>query len=276
MGRSRSRSQTERDTELMLIAMQLERRVAIAGDWHNDTTWIMNVFSRIRTVAPDVRTILQLGDLEIGNDKYAKARLNFIDERCRGTGIERVLVTPGNHDNWDRLEEHAAFARGWPVPLSEHVWALPPGFRFILGGRSFLSFGGAASVQNLLTEGKNYWTGEIRPHEEFARAAAGGQADVMLTHEAVDAGLPRVQDRIHGRSSGRWVPERRDASARSRKYTTDLWNSVRPEVLFHGHIHVRDEVRLEDGRRVYSLADNHEKLGNLGIFEPSSLGWTWH
>lgn len=256
--------------------MHSERHVAIAGDWHNDTTWIMNVFARVKSAIPPLHTILHLGDLEIGNDKYAKARLNFIDERCRGTGVERVLVTPGNHDNWDRLEQRREWGRRMPTPLSDHVWALPPGFRFDLGGRHFLSFGGAASVQDVLVAGSNYWPGEVRPVQEFEEAAASGHADVMLTHEAVNAGLPRVDQRTSGSGGQHLLPDRRRASIRSRQLVTDLWNEVSPELLFHGHMHVRDQLQLPDGRRVYSLADNREKVGNMGLLDLTTLGWTWH
>jgi hypothetical protein len=260
----------------MMISMRTESQAAIAGDWHNDIPWIMNVFSRISTWSPHVRTILHLGDLEVGNDKYAKSRLNFIDERCRGTGIKRVLVTPGNHDNWDRMQQRTEWAHGQPTPLSEFVWCLPPGFRFDFGGKQFLSFGGAASVQDTLIEGKNFWPGEVRPHREFEAAAHAGHADVMLTHEAVDAGLPRVLQRTSGPGSRPMLPERRDASARSRQLVTDLWNEVQPDVLFHGHMHVRDQLKLPDGRRVYSLADNRERLGNIGVLDVRALEWSWH
>ncbi|WP_123940215.1 MULTISPECIES: metallophosphoesterase [unclassified Frondihabitans] len=248
--------------------------MAVAGDWHNDRTWIMNVFSRISTAAPDVRVILQLGDLEIGTDKYAKAFLNFIDERCRGHNIDYVLVTPGNHDDRDRLDAKQEWRRGEPTPLSEHVLALPPGYRFGLGGRSVLSFGTGASVQDDLVKGVNWWPQEVPAPGLFDAAAALGHVDILLTHEAVLGGPASVAAIINGRASKRWRPERLAASARSRELISGLCEAVDPAIVFHGHMHVRGQTEPGAPRRIYSLADNRSP-GNAGILTMATLDFQW-
>ncbi|ROQ37064.1 calcineurin-like phosphoesterase family protein [Frondihabitans sp. PhB188] len=275
-GRTRSWSQTLHDIDAMKVAMQNEEEVIIAGDWHNDITWLMNVFPRARRASPASRTLLHLGDIEIGGhgDTHRAAVLNFIDERCRGNGIDRVLVTPGNHDNWDRITQKRAWRLGLPAPLSEYVWVLPRGYRFTIGDKTFMSFGGAASVQSVVDEGKNWWPAEVAPNDEYEAAGAAGFADVMLTHEAINGGPDRIEDIIHGKANGRWFPERLEASERSRALTTALFDAVRPGLLLHGHMHARGEKTLPDGRRIIALADNRT-AGNVGILDVETLAWRW-
>lgn len=96
--------------------------------------------------APEVDTIFQLGDFGFfphrsGNDFVAE-----VDALCTAAGIKRVIVTPGNYEDWSELDKLFASRPGEAVRLSEVVRALPRGFRFTLGGHTFLSFGGAASV----------------------------------------------------------------------------------------------------------------------------------
>ncbi len=275
-GLSRSWSKTLLDVDVMNEAMGTEREVIIAGDWHNDMTWLMNVFPRARSASPVARTILHLGDIEIGDegDTFRASVLNFLDERCRGNGIERILVTPGNHDNWDRITTKKAWGLGLPVPLSEFVWVLPRGYRFQLNDKTFMSFGGAASVHEPLEHGRNWWPAEVGSDGEFETAGAAGFAHVMLTHEAINGGPDRIEDIIHGKANQRWLPERLDASRRSRCLTTSLFETVHPDMLFHGHMHASGTKTLGDGRRIVALADNRT-VGNIGILDTSSLTWRW-
>lgn len=204
---------------------------------------------------------------------YRKAVLGFIDERCRGNGIERVLVTPGNHDNWDRIQSKKAWQAGLPAPLSEFVWVLPRGYRFDVGGKTFLSFGGAASLQQQLIEGSNWWPAEVASDPEFEQAGAAGFAHVMLTHEAIDGGTERVEDIIHS-NSRLPLPERHEASARSRALTTALFDKVRPHILLHGHMHASGQAQLGDGRQVVSLSSDG-RPGNIGVLDTEMLTWRW-
>jgi hypothetical protein len=71
-----------------------------------------------------------------------------------------------------------------------------------------------------------------------------------------------------------WGWEALAYSAESRRRVTTVWNTLHPKVLAHGHIHVQDEVTLEDGRRVYSLGCD-EQRGNLALLDPASLEWEW-
>ncbi|BDZ50516.1 hypothetical protein GCM10025867_48200 (plasmid) [Frondihabitans sucicola] len=253
-------------------------RVVVAGDWHSNIIWAMKVIPRAAQMAPGAKTILQLGDFNIGRGRVAKAFVNMVDARCRGNGIEQVLITPGNHEDYGRLRSTPAWVRREPVRIGQHIWVLPHGYRFVIGGRTFMSFGGAASVdrhrRNAHGKNRDWWPDEVARKEAYAEAALSGPADIMLTHEAVNGATEATAGIEEGRNPGRWPADRLWASAISRSRTTDLWNAIHPGILFHGHIHSRAEATLEDGRRVYSMAPD-ERPGNIGVLELETLHWRW-
>lgn len=223
--------------------------VAIAGDWHGNTAWIHKMIPAISRTDPGVRTILHLGDL------WPNASvLRTIDIQCRATGIERVLVTLGNHEPWPVLTERLDASPGGAVQLSEHVFVLQRPQRFTIFGRQFLSLSGASSVDaEWRIPGKEWWPDERITDEQVAAAIAGGLCDIMLTHESV-AGTPveLVQRILNGNPLG--FPETALAkSAASREQVSRVWNATRPDLLVHGHMHAAGEGITDDGRRVVSL-----------------------
>jgi hypothetical protein len=255
---------------------ETETDVAIVGDLHSNSVWALNVLPRIGTLSPGVRTVLQLGDFNVGVGRAAKGFLNLVDSLCRGQGIDRLLITPGNHDHQERNDSLTAIQRGEPAQISERVSILPRGYRFAIGGRSFLSFGGAASLDSdRRTEGVDWWPTEVASEATYVEAAAQGYADVMLTHEAVDGATLATRGIEAGKNPYGWPAHRLSASADSRRLNTDLWNAVRPRLLFHGHLHERAYGHLADGRKVYSL-DRDPRHGNMGILNLESLDWAWH
>lgn len=71
-----------------------DTQVAVCGDWHGNLDWLRTLAPAITSLAPDVRTVLQLGDWWMNTD--ASDRI-FTD-----AGIERAYVTLGNHEPWGR------------------------------------------------------------------------------------------------------------------------------------------------------------------------------
>ncbi|WP_354025929.1 metallophosphoesterase [Conyzicola nivalis] len=118
-----------------------ETRVAVAGDWHGNTIWIQEMIPALHAAAPEVGTILHAGDFGILPGPRGKGFLAAVDAQCEASVIERVLVTPGNHDDWTRMNHRFVSQPGEAIRLSDRVWVLPRGFRFTLAGRTFLSFG---------------------------------------------------------------------------------------------------------------------------------------
>jgi hypothetical protein len=105
---------------------------------------------------------------------------------CADHGVD-IWITPGNHEDWGRLTTMWASPEnvGQPLQLTDHVRVLPRGCRFELGGRSFVSLGGAPSVDlDRRTVGKDWWAEEAITPEDVELVVEGGHADVMLAHDA--------------------------------------------------------------------------------------------
>lgn len=240
-----------------------DQRVAVCGDWHGNAGWARMLGRALPHLAPDVTTILHLGDYWMNGDE--------VDEAFADTGIERILVTLGNHEPYGELTPLLDEHPGSAVRVSHLTWILPRPARLSIGGRSVLSLGGASSVdRESRQEGLTWWPGEAIDDSHVAAAIAGGSADLMLTHES-PAGTPvRPVQKILRENPGWFTKAALEASAASRARVSQVWDAVRPELLAHGHMHVAAGGKTEDGRRVASLGrDGHE--GNLGFLDMQTL-----
>ena len=258
------------------LTLRGENAVAVAGDWHGNTMWVQEIVPALHAAAPEIRTILHVGDFGILPGPRGKAFLAAVDARCKVSGIERILVTPGNHDDWGRLTRRFASRPGEAIRLSEAVWVMPRGFRFTLAGRAFMSFGGAASLDYGYRRARGtWWAAEMPTVEDVAAAAAvdGGPVEVLITHETIDGGTPKVEAVLRSNPQG-WDDMALDYSQRSRRLVTALWAGVSPDILFHGHIHTADRVELPTGQRIVSLGSDQQKK-NCGVLGLADLAWSW-
>lgn len=243
-----------------------DQRVAVCGDWHGNVGWARTLARVLPYLAPDVTTLLHLGDWSMPQDE--------VDEVFAETDIDRIFVTLGNHEPWDRISPLLDANPGRAVRVSKLTWILPRPARLTIGGRRVLSLGGAASVdRQSRTEGLTWFPDETVNDEHVAAAIAGGPADLMLTHEG-PAGTPVRPVRKILRTNPHHFPKAAlEASAASRARIAEVWDAVRPELLAHGHMHVAAGGKADDGRRVASLGrDGHE--GNLGILDMNTLKLT--
>ncbi len=240
-----------------------DERVAVCGDWHNNIGWVRTIARALPILAPDITTLLQLGDWGM--------KPSVVDSEFMNTDIDTVLVTLGNHEQWGRISPALTKNPGSSIRVSGMTWLLSRPARLTIGGRKVLSLGGAASVDRYSRiEGLTWWADEAISDEHVAEAIAGGPADVMLTHES-PAGTPVRAVRAKLRTNPWGFPD--DAlvdSAASRARVTAVWDAVRPELLLHGHMHVPGGGAMEDGRRVASMGRDVQQ-GNLGFLNMRTL-----
>jgi len=249
-------------------------RVAFAGDWHGNVGWVQRSIPLLHRFAPDVTQILHAGDFGYGPGREQRGFLAGVDFWAKTAGVTSVLVTPGNHEHWDRLNVLFAASPGEPVRISDVVTMLPRGHRFSLGGRTFMSFGGAASVDfEYRIPGDTWFKSEIPTDEDVARAISAGPVDVLITHETVDGGTRASQRALDSNPFG-WSLEALDYSALSRGRVTRLWDALRPKLLAHGHMHSPDFITLPDGRRVISLGRDRQEH-NMAILDLDPLETEW-
>lgn len=222
-----------------------DRRVWVAGDWHGNAGWAQTLLPALRRVDPHITTLLHAGDW------WMEPRA--VDYWAELAGIERVLVTLGNHEPYDKytplLQAHA----GCAVRISRTVWLLPRPFAFEIGGRRIVSLGGAASVDRLWRrEGYDWWADE-RILDRQVESALEMTADVMVTHESPAATPVLGVQRILASNPHQFPQEVLYESAHSRTQVQRVWDALRPAILIHGHMHVYDAGIAPDGRRVVSL-----------------------
>lgn len=240
-----------------------DQRVAVLGDVHGNVGWMRMLAKALPHLAPDVTTILQLGDWWMPPGE--------IDEALAETGITGIYVTGGNHEPWGEITPLLNRYPGEAIQVSSLTWLLPRPARLTIGGRSVLSLGGASSVdRESRVEGLTWWPQEAITDEHVAAAIAGGPADLMLTHESpADTPVRRVRE-ILRTNPHRFPKAALEASAASRARVSEVWDAVNPELLAHGHMHVGAGGQTADGRRVASLGrEGHE--WNLGFLDMNNL-----
>ncbi|WP_136045019.1 antitoxin VbhA family protein [Microbacterium sp. K41] len=243
-----------------------DHRVAVCGDWHGNQHWARMISRALPKLAPDVTTLLHLGDWWMPP--------HAVDEIFGETSITRFYVTAGNHEQWDEITPLLEKHPGEAVQVSELTWILPRPARLTIGGRSVLSLGGASSVdRESRPEGVTWWPDEAITDTQVAEAISGGPADLMLTHESPADTPVRAVREILRNNPHRFTKAALEASATSRRRVNKVWDAVRPELLAHGHMHVGAGGQTADGRRVASLGRDDDE-GNLGILDMSNLRMT--
>ncbi|MDP3952986.1 metallophosphoesterase [Microbacterium sp.] len=251
-----------------------DERVWLVGDVHGNAGWIQALLPAMRRFDPSIRTILQVGDYGFDHGGHGTHAVDFWAKKA---GIDRVLVTLGNHEDWGRIAPAQAAAAGMALRVSDVVWLLPRPFRFQVAGREVLSLGGASSVdKSYRIPGKDWFEEELITETMEASAVAGGRADVLLTHESPARAVPEVQALLT-ENPLRWPDDALVLSAEQRERVQRVSDAVLPTLHIHGHMHVYGDIEHADGRRVISL-DRDTFAGNAGVldiptmtFEPLSM-----
>lgn len=240
-----------------------DQRVAVCGDWHGNVAWARTIARVLPYIASDVTTLLHLGDWSM--------RVAEIDKVFTETDVDRILVTVGNHEPFDQISPLLDENPGQAVRVSKLTWFLPRPARLTIAGRRVLSLGGAASVdRQSRIEGLTWFPAEAVTDEHVAAAIAGGPADLMLTHEGPASTPVRPVREVLRTNPHRFPAAALEASAASRARIAEVWDTVRPELLVHGHMHVAGGGKTEDGRRVASLGRDGQE-GNLAILDMTTL-----
>ncbi len=222
--------------------------LGVAGDWHGNREWALRCVHALAEAG--VTEIDHLGDFGIWPG--AKGRTYLLDlEKTLAARDVRLFVTPGNHEDYDQIAELPAIDRGHDIGAvqwaTDHVALLPRGHRWQRNGWTFVSLGGAPSVDRWLRhKGMNWWAAEAITTEDVARVAADGPADVMLAHDAPDAefGTPGVASILAGNPMG-WPGKALAYAAEGRALMTTAFLAVQPRLFLHGHYHLRDEAWID-------------------------------
>lgn len=245
--------------------------VAFAGDWHSASGGVWQTLKRLSDAG--ITRVYHVGDFAIWPDKSGTKFLNTVNGYAEDLGIG-IAVTPGNHEDWAYLNSALALVDPEPFFVRPRIAVLPRGYRWSHAGRSFVSFGGCASIDfEYRTPRRDWWPEEVPTRADLERVRADGRADIMITHDAPRSGTSMVE-RIRSSNPQGWSEVALAYAAGSAQTITDAWTAVQPHILVHGHFHVRDTITLHTGQRIFSLAAE-QAAGNVMVLNLKDTRTTW-
>ena len=243
--------------------------IGFAGDWHGNSTGVGEKIRRLSQAG--VTRLMHVGDFGLWDDRSGRRFLDQVNAYAEESGI-LIVVTPGNHEDW-RYISSAFAAAGAPAMIRSQIVALPRGHRWTHRGHSFVSFGGAASIDFQFRRlGRSWWMEEVPTLDDVEALATGGHAEIMITHDSPAPGTPLV-NRIRATPSG-WSIDALAYAAMGAGRITAAWEAVTPDLLVHGHLHVQDAVTLPSGQRIVSLAEEGNP-GNVMLLNLETMATSW-
>jgi hypothetical protein len=241
------------------------RMIGILGDTHGDGMAVKPAVEI--AAAAGVHVFLSVGDFGIGPWPGDRKSFTKVVDRWLVRTDSWLLVTPGNHENYDRIDAAPRDEAGMTY-LGERLRALPRGFRFHLADRTVGSLGGAVSVDRARRiEGASWWAQEFPDKDDLA-ALGETPLDLLVTHD-VPAGVPL-------QSSFTDLDRGIEAEADDvRDLLREAVDATRPHLVLSGHWHQRLTHTLirADGSetRCEVLPDEHKPY-NASVLDLSTLG----
>jgi len=221
-------------------------QMTVAGDWHGNGRWGAHVLSQAAEAGSDV--LVHTGDFGIWAGGAGARFLDAISGATRKHGIP-VIFVDGNHENFDMLEAMDVDPDTGLRLVAPGIFHAPRGFRWTWAGMNFLALGGATSLDRpSRTPWVSWWPQEEITGAQARAAAAGGPADVMITHD-----VPSGFDVPGLGSDMNWSPVEIARANHHRALLRDVVEQVSPTHLFHGHFHLRHEsdLTLSSGQVVH-------------------------
>lgn len=227
--------------------------VGLAGDWHGNVSHALKALELFAN--NQVRYIFQLGDfgvfgslLEYSADKFRTRiarRLEAYDQW--------LFVTLGNHENYDLVERFSTVEGGEfdgfnYEPKAPRILYFKRGQSLVISKRTFLSIGGAASIDyrwrrewnaSPKARAKVWWPQErisvLDVENTKLEARRLGSVDVLLAHD-VFADAPIGGS--HRADHSKWSAEDFAFAQTSRDALQKVLEATLPKLWLHGHYHV--------------------------------------
>lgn len=245
-----------------------EQDIMVAGDWHGDALWAQNCVHHAADMG--MNYIFHVGDFGIWPGRFGQQFLEVLEESCQKRNVF-IFVTPGNHEEWPRIDAHPVAEDGlqW---FTNHIALIPRGHRWEMNGRTFVSLGGAPSIDFYLrTENVDWWRSEMIPLRVAEEVAEAGHADIMFTHDSPTVTTDAVHNIIFDENPF-WAPEGLRYAAEGRAILDIAVDGVQPTLLMHGHFHIGGFKKFPDGRWVVSLDQQRTRM-NMAMIDLDDLSF---
>lgn len=234
------------------------RTIALAGDWHANTSYAVDAIARAH--AGGAEAIVHLGDFGF---RFAREYLDALDAAL---GHIPLYFIDGNHEDFSWLDERPTDARG-VRPVSARVSHLPRGFRWSWNGRTWLALGGAHSVdRQYRAPDTEWWPQETLTHDDVRRASAPGAVDVLVCHDA-PSGIPVPRTYPNGTFPA--VDEAAGEAHRSR--VRAVVDATSPRLIAHGHFHQHYRASLGEATVIGLAHDQRPLDANLAFIDTVGL-----
>ncbi len=207
--------------------------IYITGDTHGEYDGFLNRIYQYQISKDDI--VIVCGDFGFVWDtpyhRYFLAKLT--------AEPFTIAFVDGNHEDFDLLYTYPIIEwNGGKVhKISDNIYHLMRGQRFVIEGKSFFAMGGAYSVDKAMrVEGRSWWEQELPSNEEYKIAeetlkSCDYKVDYVLTHTV-------PQSVIHYLGC---VPDMNDAELTG--YFEWLYSELNFKKWFAGHFHVNRLVR---------------------------------
>lgn len=253
--------------------------LGVVGDVHGTKDWTVLAIDEYAKIG--VTHILQLGDFGVGSNPRNLDFMESVNDRLKRHSMV-MIITLGNHEDYDLLEamlQPSKYDSNFlQLPEYDHLFFAARGQHWNWDGIEYCSLGGANSInKNSLKPHINWWPQESITLSDLYRINEGGSADIMLTHDCPE-GVPILGALDSSDSNSKWPLRALEYAQESRRNLRVAVDTVKPELLLHGHYHVNADftVELTDLRNqeAYSVRSvglhmqNH--VGNLRLLKPQT------
>jgi hypothetical protein len=249
-------------------------RVLVAGDWHGNRYWALNVIQRVPQLLADQqrRLILHLGDFGIWPDDEGRRYLAAVSTALSQVSAELWFID-GNHEDFTQLAQMASSANAdGRVPVRPRIYHLRRGHRWHWHGRSWLACGGGVSLDAAIRRyGRDWWPQEEITSEQEVAIIAGGTAEVMACHDC-----PAAVTHAFPPPPREWSPADLARNDAHRRRLQRIVDAVRPAHLMHGHLHRAYQRTCDFGGRPVQVTGlgTDGNMRNFAVLDVTTMEWT--
>lgn len=248
-------------------------KIGLLGDTHGKAKVVLTALQRFKNQG--ITDIVQVGDFGFWPGTHGQTFLTYVNNVLLKNG-QTLYVTPGNHEDYKQINALHVHEDGW-MRARPRILVAPRGHRWEWNGKSFVSLGGAPSVDRawrVRAQRRDgfpvWWAEEDITDEDMVKTMAGGYADVMITHDA-PLGVSQVEMGIAGNPHGFEAEDIKYAD-QGRQKMLNVVDVVHPKLLVHGHYHFMVDDKLELFNEKTGLDDEVHIIGMNADGEPGTLG----
>lgn len=215
-------------------------KILVAGDTHGNAAWWSRLIEY--AVKQKCKIIVQLGDF--GYWEHTAEGKRFLDRLQRK--LERAGITvyfiDGNHENHPMLWEMYPPEDDGFCDVRANLRYIPRGHAWTWDGVRFMGLGGAYSIDKgwrldqeewLHAPRTLWWPTELISEMDAQRAVGAGKVDVLFSHDCPwGVNLPGIDGRF-------------PVSNANRQVLAHVVAKTRPDLLMHGHYHMRNSDVLD-------------------------------